>query len=371
MLVLDETDKLLMIPGPTPVQREILTALAQPTISHTSAAMAKIVRRAQDGIRQAAGSRDATIFIFSGAGTLAQEAAVVNLVAPGETLLVASNGFFGDRFVPLAETYGIQVDHLAAPWGRSVTPDELDASMTGKNIRAVTITQVETSTGVLAPTAELAAVARRHGAMVIVDAVCALGGVETQMDDWGIDVLLSGAQKALGVPPGLTILAVSAGAMDHRRSRDRIPSFYADLLNWEASMRDPQVYFSTHAVNEFYALQTAVEIIAGEGLEARFARHRRLAKTFRSGMEALGFSSLTEPDYLAPTMSVLAVPDGVDAAALITGLSARGVVAAGCLGEWKGRGLRFGHMGNITEAEVLQALGAVSDAVTEVFPAAV
>src|SRR5581483_784799 len=157
-------------------------------------------------------------------------------------------------------------------------------------------------------------------------------------------------------------------AMERRRARDRIPSYYADLLNWEPSMRDPQVYFSTHAVNEFYALAAAVEIIAAEGLDRRFARHERIARSFRAGMESLGFAPLTAPDYLAPTMSVMAVPDDVDAAALVAAIGSRGVVAAGCLGEWKGRGLRFGHMGNITEAEVLRALAAVEAAVLEMVP---
>lgn len=365
MLTLNEADKLLMIPGPTPVQREILDALGEPTISHTSATMADIVTRCLSGLRSVAGTERAQAFVFGGAGTLAQETAVVNLVQPGERLLVLSNGYFGDRFTAIAEANGIVAESLQATWGESVTPQQLEERLSGRQYRAVTITQVETSTGVLAPVADLAAVAKQHGALVIVDTVCGLGGVPTEMDAWGLDIVLSGAQKALGVPPGLTILLASAEAMARRRELNRAPGYYTDLLNWEPSMEDPQVYFSTHAVNLFYALLAGMEIIEREGLEQRYERHVDLGKSFRAGMTALGFTSLTAPEFLSPTMSVVAYPDGVDDAEFRTILAGKGIVAAGCLGEFKGRGARFGHMGNITQAEVLQAVSAVEATLDE------
>lgn len=359
MLITDETDKLLMIPGPTPVLGDILDALGEPTVSHTSAYLAGIIRACQDGIRALAGTISADVFIFGGAGTLAQEAAVANLVAPGERLLVASNGVFGDRFVPIAQAHSIEVTPLRAEWGRSVMPDDLDRALQSGNYRAVTITHVETSTGVMAPVQELAAVARRHGALVIVDAVCALAGVLVEMDRWDLDIVLTGAQKALGVPPGLAILAASPRAMDRRREMDRVSTYYADFLNWEPAMLDPRVYFSTHAVNLFYALKVALELIDAEGLERRFERHCRLARGFRNGMTALGFSSLTAEQFLAPTMSVAGYPQGLDDAKFLPALGENGVVAAGCLGAFKGKGARFGHMGNITQDEVLRTIAAV------------
>lgn len=365
MLTLNEADKLLMIPGPAPVQREILAALGEPTISHTSRTLAEIIERCLDGVRAAAGSEQAQTFIFGGAGTLAQEAAVVNLVAPGERLLVVSNGYFGDRFVPMAEAHGIEASHLTAEWGEVVTGDQLEEELSSGDVRAVSITHVETSTGTCAPLGEMVAAAKRHGALVIVDAVCSLGGVAVSMDEHGIDVVVSGAQKALGVPPGLTILALSPEAMERRRALARVPAYYADLLNWEASMADPTVYFSTHAVNLFYALHAAVEIIAREGLTERFARHERLARGFRAGAHALGFDPLTDTRYLAPTLSVLAYPSGVEDEQFRSELSNRGVVAAGCLGQFRGRGGRFGHMGNISEAEILQTIGAIESTLLE------
>jgi aspartate aminotransferase-like enzyme len=359
MLIESEPDKLLMIPGPTPVMREILSDLAEPTISHTSAAIAEIIVECQTRLRTVAGTENAAIFLFGGSGTLAQEAAVVNLVAPGERLLVVSNGYFGDRFVPMAEAHGVEVVPLRAEWGESVTPDELDAALSRMPCQAVTITHVETSTGAKAPVADLAAVARRHNAAVILDAVCGLAGAPVEMDAWGIDLVLTGAQKALGVPPGLSILLVSADGMERRRSRDRVSSYYADLLNWEASMQDPRTYFSTHAVNLFYALRRGLQVIEEEGLEERFARHRALARSFRAGMTALGFGSLTGERWLAPTMSVVSYPDSLDDAAFLAPLAELGVIAAGCLGSFRGRGARFGHMGNITGDDLLRALAAV------------
>ncbi|MGI8967866.1 MAG: pyridoxal-phosphate-dependent aminotransferase family protein [Chloroflexota bacterium] len=233
-------------------------------------------------------------------------------------------------------------------------------------MRAVTITQVETSTGVLAPVGKLTRVVHEAGALVIVDAVCAFAGLPTAMDELGLDVVLTGAQKALGVPPGLAILLLSPAAMKRRQERERVPAYYADLANWETSMANPEVYFSTHAVNLFYALERALGLVAQEGLIERFARHERLAAAFRAGMSALGFSSLTEEAYLAPTLSVLGYPDGIDDTAFRAAMSQHGVVVAGCLGDFKGRGARFGHMGNIGEAEILRALAAVEHSLQEV-----
>ncbi len=354
-----------MVPGPTPVTSKVRSALAQPTISHTSAAIAEIVQECQRGLQQVAGTSMATAFVFAGSGTLAQEAAIVNLVRPGERLLVISNGFFGDRFAEIAAAHGINADTLKARWGTSVSAEEVGNTLREGDFSAITVTHVETSTGAAAPVAEIAAEARKHEVPVIVDAVCSLGGMPVSTEDWEVDIVLSGAQKALGVPPGLALLLVSEAAMERRRRLGKIAAYYADLLNWESSMRDARIYFSTHAVNLMYALRAALQIILREGLEARFHRHRRSADAFRSGMRTYGFSSLTEEACLAPTLSVLAYPTGVDDQSFRDRLAQRGVVGAGCLGEFRGRGLRFGHMGNLTEADLLRALLAVGRALRD------
>jgi alanine-glyoxylate transaminase / serine-glyoxylate transaminase / serine-pyruvate transaminase len=356
-------DSLLMIPGPSPVAPEILAALAEPTIAHTSAGLATIIGRCQSGIRSVAGADGATIFLFAGSGTLAQEAAIINVVPPGERLLVASNGYFGDRFRDIADAHGIAVSHLAAEPGKSISPDELDEALRTSKATTVTLTQVDTATGVAAPLPELVRVAKQQGALVIVDAVCSLGGMQFEMDRWGVDVMLTGAQKALGVPPGLVILAVSDAALARRRSIRRVPSYYADLLNWEASMRDPKQYFSTHAVNLFYALDVALQRIAEEGLLARIARHAAMSQSFRAGMAALGFRPMTDQAVLAPTLSVLAYPEGIEDQRFRDDLASRKVVAAGCLGAWRGKGVRFGHMGNTSMEDIERGLRAVQDVI--------
>lgn len=362
MLIEDDLDRLVMVPGPTPVHRTILHALAEPTLWHSSDAMARIVLRCQEGIRKVVHAQDARVFIFGGSGTLAQEAAIVNLVAPGERLVVASNGFFGDRFAAIGEAHGIQSDRVAARWGSSVTADELGDALRTRPARAVTITHVDTSTGTAAPIADLIKIAKSQGAFTVLDSVCGLGGMPVDMSALGVDVVLSGAQKALGVPPGLAILAVSEVAMRRRKELGRIASYYADLSNWEASMESPQTYFSTHAVNLFYALARALDLIDEEGLDARYARHERQAAAFRAGMGAVGFRPFTEKPYLAPTLSVLEAPEGLDVEGYRLALAHAGVVAAPNLGELKGRGLRFGHMGNITESDILRTLGAAEAA---------
>ncbi|MGH2443131.1 MAG: pyridoxal-phosphate-dependent aminotransferase family protein [Chloroflexota bacterium] len=355
MLITGTQDKLLMIPGPTPVHRDILAAMSEPTISHTSEDLAGIIEECQDGIRACAGTSSGQAFILAGSGTLAQEAAVINLVAPGERLLVASNGYFGNRFAEIAHAHGIEVDHLTATWGSSITADQVRLALERQPARALAVTQVDTSTGVQAPVEEIAAVAREHGTLVIVDAVCSLGGMPCPMDAWGLDIVLSGNQKALGVPPGLAILVVSQLALERRHDMPKVASYYADLLRWLPSMQSPTAYFSTHAVNLFYGLRAAMRIIAAEGLEARFQRHERLGAAARAGLERLGFESLTEPQYLSRTLSVMRYPEGVEDGAFRAGLSSRGVVASACIGKFTGLGARFGHMGNITEAELLQA----------------
>ncbi|HLJ67961.1 MAG TPA: aminotransferase class V-fold PLP-dependent enzyme, partial [Chloroflexota bacterium] len=288
-----------------------------------------------------------------------------NLVGQGQRLLVVSNGHFGDRFAAIADAHGLPADRLAASWGTTVSAEQLADRLEEERYDAVAITHVDTSTGTAAPIAAMSHVARASGALVIVDTVCSLGGMPVDMDRNEIDVVLSGAQKALGVPPGLSVLLLSERALARRRSLGKISAYYADLLNWEASMEDPTIYFSTHAVNLFYALAAALQIIEAEGAAERFARHERLAQAFRAGCETLGFEIVTDPSCRAPTLSVLRYPAGVADEPFRAALGEYGVVAAGNLGALKGHGCRFGHMGNITEPDILRTLAAVEGALQE------
>jgi len=356
------SEPLLMIPGPTPVRDDVLAALGSPVRSHTSQENAATMRAVARGIRACVGSDAARVHVFAGSGTLAMEAAVVNHVAAGQRMVVCSQGYFGDRFAEIGEALGADVSTLPSPWGSRLDPGALRTACTqGAPPALVTITHVDTSTGVLADCAVLAAAARECGALVVLDGVCATAGVEEAMDAWGIDVVLTGAQKALAVPPGLAILAVSERARRRREELGRIPAYYADLRRWDPGVDEPTRYFSTHATSLLRALEVSLQAIEAEGLERRFARHRRVAAAIRAGFAVLGLTPFTAPEALAPTLSALRTPEGVDEAVLRAGMAERGVVVAGCLGPFAGKGIRVGHMGEVGMAEVERTLLAAAE----------
>ncbi len=357
------TTPLLMIPGPTPVAPAVLAALAEPVRSHSGPENAATMLRIQEGIRRLVGSHGARIHCFAGSGTLAMEAAMVNHAAPGDRVVVISHGSFGDRFTEIAGALGMRTDVLAVEWGQRADQDVLRALVrNGDSPALVCFTHVDTSSGVLADCAETAATIRAAApdTVIVLDGVCATGGIEESMDAWDVDVVLTGAQKALSVPPGLALLAVSERGRRRRESLGDIHAYYADLRRWDASVDDPRKYFSTHAVSLLRALEVSLDAIFAEGLTARYERHQRVAAMIRDGMGELGFEPLTNPAYLAPTLSVLALPDGVDDATLRAGMNDRGVVIAGCLGPWAGRGVRIGHMGTVTETEAARTIDAAA-----------
>jgi len=354
---------LLMIPGPTPVAPEVLAALAEPVRSHTGAENAASMLRIQDGIRRLVGSEEARVHCFAGAGTLAMEAALVNHASPGDRVIVVSHGYFGDRFIDIATALGMHPEVLHVEWGAHADPDSLRSLITAGDAPAlVCVTHVDTSTGVLADCAVLAATVRdvAPDALMVLDGVCATGGIEESMDAWGVDVLLTGAQKALSVPPGLAVLAVSQRARRRREALGEVRAYYADLRRWDPSVEDPRRYFSTHAVSLIRALEVSLGAIFAEGLPMRFERHRRVAAMVRDGMSELGFEPLTDSAHVASTLSVLALPSGVDDATLREGMAQRGVIVAGCLGPWAGKGIRIGHMGTAGEAEAARTIEAAA-----------
>ena len=354
---------LLMIPGPTPVQPDVLAALAEPVRSHTGTANAATMLRIQAVLRGIVGAGDARIHVFAGAGTLAMEAALVNHARAGDRVVVISHGYFGDRFTEIATALGMRADTLEVPWGAHASPDEVQRIIQAGDAPAVVcFTHVDTSSGVLAGCDRLARTVRAAApdAIIVVDGVCATGGIEESMAAWDVDVLLTGAQKALGVPPGLAILALSARAVERRRSIGDVRAYYADLARWDPSVDDPRQYFSTHAVSLLRALEVSLEDVEAEGLPARYERHRRVAGALRHGMGELGFTPLTGADHLAPTLSVLRTPEGVSDVTLREGMEQRGVIVAPCLGPWRGRGIRIGHMGSVGEVEVARTLEAAA-----------
>jgi alanine-glyoxylate transaminase/serine-glyoxylate transaminase/serine-pyruvate transaminase len=352
-------EKLLLIPGPSPVVPRILSVLAEPTVSHVSPVLAADMTTALDNLKKIVFSANGEPFIIAGAGTLAMEIALLNVVARSDRVLVLSQGYFGDRMGQICESFGLAYDLIQSRWGRAVVPEEMAKKIAEKKYDAVFSTHVDTATGACAPVEAYSRVLRDKGILYIVDGVCATGGIEERMDDWGIDIVLTAAQKCFGAPPGLAILAFSERAMAKRRSIPALPAYYSDILRWLPIMKDPLKYFSTPCVNEIRSFCEATKIMLEEGMEARFARHKKTARAIRTALAALGFTFFTEEAFFADTLSVVKYPAGIEDKAFRTTLNQNGVVVAGGLGETAGKVFRMGHMGNLSFEQVLFALEAV------------
>jgi len=352
-------EKLLLIPGPSPVVPRILEALAQPTVSHVGPEMVRELQESCENLKKIVFSETGEPFIISGAGTLAMEMALLNTVVPSDRVLVLSQGYFGQRMGQICQAFGLKHDVLECEWGKAVLPEEMEAQLARQEYQVVVCTHVDTATGACAPVEDYARIVKKTGALFIVDGVCATGGIPERMDDWNIDVVLTAAQKCLGTPPGLCILVLSERAMDKRRGMASIPAYYSDLLRWLPIMHEPAKYFSTPCVNEIRAFYEATRMIMEEGLEARFKRHALYALAIRAGLAALGFGFFTDGRFPASTLSVVLYPGGVDDKAFRTTLYENGVVVAGGLAQTLGKVFRMGHMGNLSAGDVRFALAAV------------
>jgi len=359
--------EMLLTPGPTPVIDEIYEALARETMGHTDPRFVKIFAESLEMTRKMFNT-DGEVFVVSGSGTLAMEMAIVNTVGRGEKLLVISHGYFGDRFVQLAKAFGIDVEVLKAEWGTHVSPADVEAKLAEGGFKAVTVTHVDTSTGVASDVAKLVPVVKKYGALFILDGVCATAAIEEDMGkefgapDYKIDVVLTGSQKAIGVPPGLAIVAFGPKALAAREALGPIPAFYADIKLWQPIMQDPSKYYATPPVNLIYAYHKGMELVFAEGLDKRYRRHRALSKALREALRSYGMSTLAAEEIAAPTMSCVLYPEGIDDAAFRKALADRGIVVAGSLGPLAGKAFRIGHMGNVTKdmfAETVAAIGEI------------
>ncbi|NQT78877.1 MAG: alanine--glyoxylate aminotransferase family protein [Candidatus Aminicenantes bacterium] len=352
-------EKLLMIPGPSPVHPRIINSLTLPTVSHVSYELVEELQEALANLKKIVFCEKGEPFIVAGAGTLAMEMALLNTIKKGERFLVLSQGFFGQRMAQIAQSFNLDCDLIESEWGRAVLPEELDKKLTEKKYKAVVSTHVDTCTGACAPVKDYAEVLKDQEILYIIDGVCATGGIEERMDEWGVDVILTAAQKCFGAPPGLAILTVSEKAIKKRKSLEEIPAYYSDLLNWLPIMKDPSKYFSTPCVNEIRAFYESTKIILEEGIEQRFSRHARVAEAIRAALTELGFSFFTQEPFLADTLSVINYPEGVEDKEFRRVFYENGIVVAGGLGETTGKVFRMGHMGNLSVSQVFFALDAL------------
>jgi len=352
-------EKLLLIPGPTPVHPRIINILSLPTVSHVSPVFISEFKEALSNLKKIVLCRQGEPFLVAGSGTLAMEMALLNTVGKQEKYLIVSQGYFGQRMADIGNIFGLQFDIIQSEAGQAVLPEELKKKMSGNDYSAVVSTHVDTATGVCAPIKEYADIIRPTDSIFILDGVCATGGIEEKMDDWGIDVILTAAQKCFGVPPGLAVLVFSDKAVQKRKRLDSIFAYYSDILRWLPIMKDPSKYFSTPCVNEIRAFNEGTKIILEEGLDVRFQRHRKTAKAIRAAFSELGFSFYPENEFFSNTLSVVKYPAGVEDKVFRSGYFDRGIVVAGGLGSTAGSVFRMGHMGNISKSQIMFAIDAL------------
>ena len=359
-----KTPKLLMIPGPTPVVRSIQDQMARETVAFGDAGFISDFKGLVADLK-AMWRCNGEMFVVAGTGTMAMEMAVANITKRGDKILICEHGFFGERFIDICSRKGLEVDVLKAAWGTVYTPEQVDAELSKKKYTALTVTHVDTSTGVVAPLKAICDMLKKKHpeVLLVVDAVAAAGG-EASWSDWGIDVLFTCTQKAFGVAPGLAMMWASARAVEKRKALGTIPESYFDFEKWIPIMNDPSKYWGTPAVNMVWALKEGVRLMLEEGLEERYARHTRQAAIFAAAMEAIGFKIAAAKENRASTLSVFLYPDGsgLDDMAFRTKLAEEGVQAAGCLGDFAGKGFRLGHMGNINKHTLVGTIASVERA---------
>jgi len=353
----------LMTPGPTPAPPEVLAAIGQPVIHHRGPDYRELYARVLGRLREVFRTEQ-EVLLFGGSGSGAMESAVANLVSPGDPVLVVSGGYFGERWAAIAKAYGADVDHLRYAWGEIPSADEAAARLRERGARLVFFTHSETSTGVVVDPQPFAAAAREAGALSVLDAVSSLGAVPLETDAWGIDVVASGAQKALMTPPGLAMVSASATAWE-RSCAARSPRFYWD---W-AKTRKGQATLDapvTPPVSLVAGLDVALARLLGEGLEAAFDRHRRLGRACREGLKAMGLELSSPDDDSSAVVTAARAPEGIDSDELVLLLRDRhGVTLAPGQGELKGKIFRIGHIGYYDVFDITTALAAVELALVE------
>jgi alanine-glyoxylate transaminase/serine-glyoxylate transaminase/serine-pyruvate transaminase len=365
--------KLLMIPGPIEFTPEVLRAMGLPTTSHVAPNFIEVFGQALERLRQVFLCPGGQPFVVAGSGTLAMDIAAANLVEPGDRALVVNPGYFGDRFAAILERYGAAVTQVRAPTvGDAPSLEAVEAALKEGGHKLMTITHVDTSTAVGADVKGLAALGREYGVLVIVDGVCAVAGEEMRQEEWSIDLALTASQKAIGVPPGLALVVAGPRALDafHQR-RTPVGNYYADWTLWLPIMEAYEArrpgYFGTPPVNLIWALNVSLGQILEEGMDARFARHRRLSEALKTAVAALGMKQVpVSADKGATTLTAPYYPDGVDRTVLGHIKQAGVILAGGLHPAIKDRYFRVGHMGVVSPSDILATVGAIEQGLARV-----
>ncbi len=353
--------RLLMGPGPSEVDPEVLRSLSMPPLGHLDPALLAMMQEIEEMLRGVFGTQNRLTLALSGTGTAGMETALTNTIAPGDSVVVGVMGYFGDRMCQIVERLGGKLTRVDAEWGMPLDPKKMRDAIIRAHPGVVCAVHAETSTGVYQDLAPIAEAAHEADALFVVDAVTSLGGQPLEVDEWGIDVCYSGSQKCLGAPSGLAPFTMNERALERLAERDTPPpSFYFDPLLL-SKYWDERQYHHTISAPLIYALHTALRLLHEEGKEERWERHKLNHLAFRAGIEAMGLGFLPHEEWSLWPLNAVTVPDGLDEMSIRgTLLSNHGIEVGGGLGPLKGKLLRVGLMGYGSQQEfVLQLLAAL------------
>jgi alanine-glyoxylate transaminase/serine-glyoxylate transaminase/serine-pyruvate transaminase len=362
---LNVTPRILLGPGPSMVAPRVLNAMSSPTIGHLDPEFLTVMKEVQEMLRFVFQTENEMTVPISGTGSAGMEAALSNFIEPGDKVLVAVLGYFGERLFEMSSRYTDQVDRIDRPWGEMFDPDEIKTALGQKNYKVLALVHAETSTGVLQQgIKEIAEAAHQQGTLVVMDTVTSLGGMPLEIDAWGVDVAFSATQKSMSGPPGLAPVTVSPRAREVLRNRATpVGNWYFDLSLLEKYWGDERTYHHTAPINMNYALRESLRLVVEEGLEERFARHRTNAEMLWAGLEDLDLSLMVPEEYRLTTLTTPIVPPGVDALEVRQKLlNNYNVEIAGGFGPLAGKIWRIGLMGYSSRPEnVLLLLAALRE----------
>ena len=341
------------------VSPRVLRSMSTPPVGHLDPEFLSLMQDVQQMLRYVFQTENELTVPLSGTGSAGMEASLCNFIEPGDRVLIAVQGYFGERLVDMAGRYGAQVDRIDRPWGQVCEPAEIKAALQKARYKLFAIVHAETSTGALQPgIAEIAAAAHENGALLVLDTVTSLGGLPVEIDAWGVDIAYSGTQKCMSAPPGLAPITVSPRAREVLRNRKtKVANWYLDLSLLEKYWGNERTYHHTAPITMNYALREALRIVAEEGLQARFARHRANAELLWAGLEDMDLSMHVPLEYRLPTLTTPLVPPSVDEVAVRRQLlNEYNIEIAGGFGPLKGQVWRIGLMGFSSRRENIALL---------------
>jgi alanine-glyoxylate transaminase/serine-glyoxylate transaminase/serine-pyruvate transaminase len=362
--------RVLMGPGPSEVSQRVLLAQARPTLGHLDPAFQTLMEETRSALSRVFRGPDHACIPLPGPGTSGMEAAIMNLLEPGEVAVIAINGLFGQRMADMAERAGAEVVRVEHAWGRPIDPAKVEAALWARGAKILAFVHAETSTGVMSDPGPLCALAKEHGALTVVDCVTSLGGIDVNAEGWGADVLYSGTQKCLSAPPGLAPFAISPKAQEAVRARATKPRTWLydlQLLMGYWSAEGGRTYHHTAPVNAVYGLHEALVALFEEGEGAAIARHARMHEALAAGLGALGLDFAVARAHRLPQLNAIRAPEGVDEARVRAHMLERfGVEIGAGLGPLRGKVWRIGLMGaSATPRHVRQCLTALGSALAE------